>query len=60
VPLDLDYADDDDSIKRHKFVWHAGEVGVPRSDAATAGELLKFLYWTIRPWRCSGGSSTST
>jgi len=44
VPIDLDYNDaGSDWIKRQRFVYTEGEVGIPRSDAETAEELLAFL-----------------
>ena len=44
MPIDLDYDDaGSDWIKRQKFVYTEGEVGVPRSDGETAEELLAFL-----------------
>ncbi len=44
MPIDLDYSNaGSDWIKRHKFVYTAGEVGIPRSDAETAEGLLAFL-----------------
>ncbi len=42
MPIDLDY-NGSDWLKRQKFVYTAGEVGIPRSDAETADELLAFL-----------------
>ncbi len=44
MPIDLDHDDaGSDWLTRHKFVYTGGEVGIPRSDAETADELLAFL-----------------